>query len=128
MAMPMGYYTPVSEMSMNISGGQKQRIMLARAILQKPAILILDEATSSLDNINEKNIDKHLNEMNCTRIIIAHRLSTIKDADCIIVLNDGKIVESGTHYELMKKKGFYYNLYYSKSNNEELDAVLEGEI
>jgi ABC-type multidrug transport system fused ATPase/permease subunit len=113
---------------MNISGGQKQRIMLARAILQKPAILILDEATSSLDNINEKNIDKHLNEMNCTRIIIAHRLSTIKDADCIIVLNDGKIVESGTHYELMKKKGFYYNLYYSKSNNEELDAVLEGEI
>lgn len=126
--MPMGYYTPVSEMSMNISGGQKQRIMLARAILQKPAILILDEATSSLDNINEKNIDKHLNEMNCTRIIIAHRLSTIKDADCIIVLNDGKIVESGTHYELMKKKGFYYNLYYSKSNNEELDAVLEGEI
>ncbi len=126
--MPMGYYTPVSEMSMNISGGQKQRIMLARAILQKPAILILDEATSSLDNINEKNIDKHLNEMNCTRIIIAHRLSTIKDADCIIVLNDGKIVESGTHYELMKKKGFYYNLYYSKSNNEELDAVFEGEI
>lgn len=98
--------------------------MLARAILQKPAILILDEATSSLDNINEKNIDKHLNEMNCTRIIVAHRLY----ADCIIVLNDGKIVESGTQYELMKKKGFYYNLYYSKSNNEELDAVLEGEI
>ncbi|MGY0693959.1 peptidase domain-containing ABC transporter [Virgibacillus sp. FSP13] len=111
MQMPLGYHTPVSEMSMNISGGQKQRIMLARAILQKPSILLLDEATSSLDNLNEKGIDKHLNEMRCTRVVIAHRLSTIKDADFIIVLKDGKIEENGKHEELMKLNGYYRSLY-----------------
>ncbi|MEL4028784.1 peptidase domain-containing ABC transporter [Caldifermentibacillus hisashii] len=121
MEMPLGYHTNVSEMSMNISGGQKQRIMLARALLQKPSILMLDEATSSLDNLNEKGIEEHLKNMGCTRIVIAHRLSTIIDADQILVLSNGEIKESGTHDELINKKGYYYDLYYS---NFDYNSVL----
>lgn len=122
MEMPMGYHTPVSEMSMNISGGQKQRIMLARALLQSPSILLLDEATSSLDNLNEKVIEQHLNELKCTRIVIAHRLSTIKDADLILVLKDGEIQEMGNHLQLIRNQGFYTKLY--NSNNDQ--AIVGG--
>ncbi|ATH94123.1 peptidase domain-containing ABC transporter [Bacillus glycinifermentans] len=122
MEMPMGYHTPVSEMSMNISGGQKQRIMLARALLQRPSILLLDEATSSLDNLNEKVIEQHLNELKCTRIVIAHRLSTIKDADLILVLKDGEIQEMGNHLQLIRNQGFYTELY--NSNNDQ--AIVGG--
>jgi len=96
-----------------ISGGQKQRIAIARAVLKKPKILLLDEATSALDMQNEKIVQESLNEImkNRTSLVIAHRLSTIKHADKIIVLSHGQIVESGSHKELLKLKGVYYNLY-----------------
>ncbi|MDH6363682.1 ABC-type bacteriocin/lantibiotic exporter with double-glycine peptidase domain [Enterococcus sp. PF1-24] len=109
--MPMKYETQISDLGMNVSGGQKQRLAFARAIINNPKIVVLDEATSSLDIINEKNIVKYLKKIECTQIIIAHRLSTIKDCDMIFVLKDGEIVESGTHSELINLQGEYFNLY-----------------
>lgn len=109
--MPMGFYTVVSEMGSNLSGGQRQRIALARALTGNPKIIVLDESTSSLDSKNEKMITEYLRKQGCTQIIIAHRLSTIQDADKIYVVGQGKIIESGTHLELMNKKGAYYQLY-----------------
>lgn len=114
--MPMNYNTLISEMGMNLSGGQRQRILLARALINNPKILVLDEATSSLDNINEKKISDYLSKNGCTRIIVAHRLSTIVDADKIYVLSKGRIVEEGTHDDLMKNKGVYFNLYNNGEN------------
>ncbi|MBO4592023.1 MAG: peptidase domain-containing ABC transporter [Eubacterium sp.] len=115
-AMPMKYDTLVSDMGMNLSGGQRQRIALARALVNHPKVLILDEATSSLDNINEQRISTYLKDQNCTRIVIAHRLSTIVDSDKIIVLDKGRIKETGTHDELLARKGLYYNIYRSQTN------------
>ena len=109
--MPMGYETPIAELGANISGGQRQRIALARALFKQPRILILDEATSSLDSMNESRITHHLREQQCTQVIIAHRLATVQDADRILVLRDGQIVESGTHDELVSSSGFYSELY-----------------
>lgn len=117
MAMPMGYNTLVSEMGVNLSGGQRQRILIARALLTNPKILVMDEATSSLDNINEKHISDYLAERKCTRIIVAHRLSTIIDSDCIYVMQEGKIVEIGKHEELLQLDGTYAKLY--KMNSKE---------
>lgn len=114
-AMPMKYYTVVSNMGMNLSGGQRQRIALARAIVSRNKFMILDEATSSLDNINEKMISDYFAQNGCTQVVVAHRLSTIKDADRIIVLDDGEIVEEGTHEALLEKDGIYTELYNSKS-------------
>ena len=116
-SMPMKFNTFVSESGGNLSGGQRQRIALARAIVNEPKILLLDEATSSLDNINEKNVSNYFKEIGCTTIVIAHRLSTVRDADCIIVMDNGEIVEKGTHEELIEKRGHYYRLY----NND--DAI-----
>ena len=90
---------------------QRQRIALARAIVGKPKILLLDEATSSLDNINERKVSDEIKKMGATQIIIAHRLSTIMDADLIVVLEDGKIVEQGKHDDLIKNNGQYKELY-----------------
>lgn len=115
-SMPMGYYTVISEMGMNLSGGQRQRIALARALLNDPKIIILDEATSSLDVINEAKISEYLSELGCTRIIIAHRLSTIIDSDVIYVMDQGQIVEKGTHAELINIHGLYHKLYSSQAN------------
>ena len=109
--MPMRYNTIVSDMGMNFSGGQRQRLALARALAGKPKILVLDEATSALDNIYEKSISDKLQDIKVTRIVIAHRLSTIYDADKIVVVDKGKIVEVGTHEELLRKKGLYKSLY-----------------
>ncbi|PAF02861.1 peptidase domain-containing ABC transporter [Bacillus velezensis] len=117
-SMPMKYNTPISEMGMNLSGGQRQRIVLARALLNDPKILILDEATSSLDLVNETLISKYLSEMGCTRVVIAHRLSTIMDSDFIIVLDKGEVVEVGKHEELLALEGVYSNLYRSQTKKQ----------
>lgn len=111
MKMPMKYETIVSELGANFSGGQRQRILLARLLISKPAIILLDEASSSLDSIKEKRIAAEFSGLGCTQIVIAHRLSTIIDADCIVVMNDGSIAESGKHDELMKMRGKYSELY-----------------
>lgn len=109
--MPMTYYTEISGLGLNLSGGQRQRIALARAMIGNPKIILLDEATSSLDNINERNVSDELKGMGTTQIIIAHRLSTIIDADRIVVMENGEIVEKGTHKELIAKDGQYKKLY-----------------
>ena len=108
--MPMGMQTIISEGSKNISGGQRQRILIARALVTKPAILIFDEATSALDNNTQAIVTKSLEKMKATRIIIAHRLSTIKNCDRIIVMDGGKIIESGNFDELVERGGFFSNL------------------
>jgi subfamily B ATP-binding cassette protein MsbA len=106
------YDTIIGERGNKLSGGQKQRLSIARAILKNPPILILDEATSALDTESEKIVQDALNKLmqNRTSVVIAHRLSTIKHADCIYVMNKGEIVEYGTHDELLKKEGYYFNL------------------
>jgi ABC-type transport system involved in Fe-S cluster assembly fused permease/ATPase subunit len=107
--LPQGYETLVGERGLKLSGGEKQRVAIARTILKKPAIFIFDEATSALDVHTEKEIQANLNDIskNQTTLVIAHRLSTIIDADEIIVLEDGEIVEKGTHTQLLKKKKLY---------------------
>ncbi|MEW6410073.1 MAG: ABC transporter ATP-binding protein, partial [Nitrospirota bacterium] len=121
---PDGYNTIVGERGMKLSGGQQQRIALARAILRKPEILILDEATSSLDNISENQVQRAINNIagNHTVIVVAHRLSTIKNADKIIVLHDGSIVEEGMHPELLNKEGYYWNLYKMQGLSDERES------
>ncbi|MFB0971398.1 MAG: ATP-binding cassette domain-containing protein, partial [Neofamilia sp.] len=103
----------VGERGLRLSGGQKQRISIARVFLKNPPILILDEATSALDNKSEKIVQRSLEELSKgrTTITIAHRLTTVINSDNIIVLTDDGIQETGTHKELMKKQGMYYNLY-----------------
>ncbi len=111
--MENAYDTVVGDSGMKLSGGQRQRIAIARAVLRKPEILVLDEATSSLDNIAENNVQKAINQIsrNTTVVVIAHRLSTIQNADKIVVLEDGSVQEEGTHKELMENNGLYFNLY-----------------
>lgn len=116
MRLPQGYDTILSEDGGNISQGQKQLLCIARAMLTKPSILILDEATSSIDTRTEVKIQKAFAEMmkGHTSFVVAHRLSTIREADCILVMRDGKVIEQGTHTELLEKNGFYHELYYSQ--------------
>ena len=123
MTQPDTYNMVLDEETNNISGGQKQLLTIARAILSDPKVLILDEATSSVDTRTEILIQKAMDELmkGRTSFIIAHRLSTIKNADLILVMNDGDIIEQGTHDELLKKNGFYANLY-----NSQFDKVEEN--
>lgn len=117
--LPKGYETHINEGGTNLSQGQKQLLAISRAILANPSILILDEATSSVDTRTELKIQEAMVKLmkNRTTFIIAHRLSTIKDADIIMVIDHGEIVESGNNDELLSRKGYYYNLYQSQFSN-----------
>ena len=108
--MPMGMYTVIGEGQGGISGGQRQRIMIARAIASNPKLLIFDEATSALDKTTQRQVSEALDGMGCTRLVIAHRLSTIRHCDRILVLDGGRIIETGTYEELIKKGGFFAEL------------------
>jgi ATP-binding cassette subfamily B multidrug efflux pump len=122
--LPQGYDTPLSERGSNLSQGQRQLLAIARAVLADPAILILDEATSSVDTRTEVHIQEALLRLmeGRTSFVIAHRLSTIRNADKILVINDGEIIERGTHEELLAQHGFYYNLYMSQFKGKVLPA------
>ncbi len=123
--MPLQYETIIGERGVGLSGGQKQRISLARAMAIRPSILILDDTTSAVDLETEKHIQDSLNSLdfNCTKIIIAQRISSTKDADKIIILENGEITEMGTHKELLQKKGYYYNVF--KLQNEGFSKTKE---
>jgi ATP-binding cassette subfamily B protein len=124
--LPQGYETRVGERGLKLSGGEKQRVAIARAILRKPRILLLDEATSSLDNNTEAEIQDCLQNVtaHCTTFVIAHRLSTIVDADEIIVLDAGEIVERGNHHELLAKMGRYARMWHAEKITEPVEAVV----
>jgi len=114
--LPDGYETMLEENGENISQGQRQLLTIARAILANPSVLILDEATSSIDTRTELKVQDAFNTLmqGRTSFVVAHRLSTIRHADCILVMKDGKVAEQGTHEELLAKNGFYTKLYNSQ--------------
>ena len=120
--LPQGYQTKLSERASNLSQGQRQLLAIARAVLADPGILILDEATSSVDTRTEARIQKALLRLmqGRTSFVIAHRLSTIRDADKVIVINDGEIIEQGTHQQLLNLHGFYHHLYLSQFKGQEI--------
>ncbi|MBR6498916.1 MAG: ATP-binding cassette domain-containing protein, partial [Clostridia bacterium] len=123
-----GLDTDVGEGGELLSTGEKQLISFARAILAKPMILILDEATASVDTITEQKIQSAIYEVikGRTSIVIAHRLSTIRNADLILAVKDGKIVEKGTHKELISAKGYYYDMYTRQYQDEETAKILDN--
>ena len=118
--LPEGYYTQVNERGDVLSAGQRQLLSFARTLLSDPKILILDEATSSIDTNTELLVQEGIKQLlkNRTSFIVAHRISTIKGCDRIMYINDGQIAESGNHEALMEKKGHYYQLYTSQLTNE----------
>ena len=117
--LELGYETLVGERGLKLSGGEKQRVAIARALLKKPKIFVFDEATSALDTKTEKSIEKSLKKLSSknTTLVIAHRLSTIIDADKIIVLDNGTIIEIGSHQELINKNGLYAEMWIRQQEN-----------
>ena len=128
MELKDGYNTVVGENGYNLSGGERQRVAIARAILRDPKILILDEATSALDPETESYIQQALGRLteNRTTIAIAHRLSTLRHADRLVVLENGRIAEVGTHAELLKKRGVYYNLVMAQRQTSKLTSEAQA--
>ena len=128
MELPQGYQTKVGERGSRLSGGQKQRIAIARAILKDAPILLLDEPTSALDTESEALVQEALENVmkNRTVLVIAHRLSTIKDADEVLVLEQGQIVERGTHYDLLAQGGVYTRLYQKQFATEMHSSLAAG--
>jgi ABC-type multidrug transport system fused ATPase/permease subunit len=128
MELPNGYDTMLGERGMGLSGGQKQRIAIARAICMNPSILILDDSTSAVDMTTEFNIQKELKEVmkGRTTFIIAHRISSLKHADEILVLENGSIVERGTHDELVTKQGYYKRIFDIQYKDQK--AVLQSTV
>jgi len=114
-AMPLGYETLLTDGGASLSGGQRQRIALARALVHSPRVLLLDEATSALDAVTERQVYANLADIDCTAIIIAHRLSTITNADLILVMEEGRVVERGGHAELLARRGRYHELVRSQT-------------
>ena len=110
--LPLGYDTRVGESGLALSGGQRQRIAIARAVYHQPPVLMLDEATSSLDSESERAVKENIDRLleGRTSFVIAHRLSTVRDADLILVLEKGRLVEQGSHDDLMKRQGLYFYL------------------
>jgi ATP-binding cassette subfamily B protein len=123
--LPQGYDTVINEEASNLSQGQKQLLTIARAILADPVILILDEATSSVDTRTEVAIQKAMDQLmqGRTSFVIAHRLSTIRNADLILVMNHGQIIEQGTHKELLAQDGFYAELYNSQFTTSTVKTI-----
>jgi ABC-type bacteriocin/lantibiotic exporter with double-glycine peptidase domain len=129
--LPMGLKTLVSEMGANFSGGQRQRLAIVRALLQRPRILVMDEATASLDTLNERRVTQIIRDIGATQVIIAHRLATIRSADRIYVFDGGRVVEQGTHEELLAARAVYAGLYAEappeQPAEEPVDALVGGE-
>lgn len=125
-----GYDSDVGESGGRLSVGEKQLISFARAILAEPAIFVLDEATSSIDTVSEQLIQEATDKLlkGHTSFVIAHRLSTIRKADLILVVKDGKIIEQGTHAELLGGKGYYHDLYYKQFEEESARKVFAGDM
>jgi ATP-binding cassette, subfamily B, bacterial len=119
--LPMGYETRIAERGSGLSGGRRQRISLARALVRQPAILLLDEATSHLDVVTELRVEHNFNKLACTRVVIAHRMSSIRDADQIVVLEKGVVVEHGRHQELLAQDGRYATLVDSSAGHPSTD-------
>jgi ATP-binding cassette subfamily B protein len=126
--MPEGYDTVVGERGVGLSGGQKQRIALARAMAVQPPILILDDTTSAVDNETEEHIQRSLKELefSCTKIIIAQRVSTTSQADRILILENGRVIEEGTHAELLAKRGYYYGVFMLQNEGIEREVTAHG--
>jgi ATP-binding cassette, subfamily B, bacterial len=124
--LPLGFNTKIGNEGVGISGGQKQRLLIARAVYKNPSFLFFDEATSSLDSRNEKIIMENLDSFfqGRTAVVIAHRLSTVKNADQIIVLDNGKIAEKGTHRELLEQNGLYHSLVHNQLELEKIENNL----
>ncbi len=126
-AMPMGYETQLHDGGASVSGGQRQRIALARALAHRPSILLLDEATSELDTVTEQNVYANLDAISSTIIVIAHRLSTIRNADLILVMDQGRIIETGTHEQLLARQGMYSALVHAQySGTAPMPGALSG--
>ena len=124
--MPMAYDTVISDGGGSLSGGQRQRVAIARAVIRNPALMLLDEATSALDNSTEARVIENLEKLRCTRITVAHRLSTVRNADLIVVMDKGKIVEQGNHKQLLAANGLYAKLVAATQNQEPSNDLANG--